>query len=121
MRRIPEEVRSVVTGQLGLLWDSLDGYSWDGGKAQLNRANTQRKNAGIGMRMSATTRFRLLIRTAYSSEPAEAQKTVDATAIQSDQVEAALVASKTVWISPVLRCMRHWQEAVRSSARATTA
>src|SRR5580700_9655229 len=76
---------------------------------------------GIGMRMSATTRFRLLIRTAYSSEPAEAQKTVDATAIQSDQVEAALVASKTVWISPVLRCMRHWQEAVRSSARTTTA
>jgi hypothetical protein len=31
MPRIPAEVRSFVTGQLGLLWDSSDGYSWDGG------------------------------------------------------------------------------------------
>ena len=31
MPRIPAEVRSFVTGQLGLLWDSSDGYSWEGG------------------------------------------------------------------------------------------
>jgi hypothetical protein len=28
--QIPEEVRLFVTGQLGLLWDPSDAYSWQG-------------------------------------------------------------------------------------------
>lgn len=30
MPQIPEEVRSFVAGQLGLLWDYSDAYSWHG-------------------------------------------------------------------------------------------
>ena len=30
MPQIPEEVRAFVAGQLGLLWDSSESYSWHG-------------------------------------------------------------------------------------------
>jgi hypothetical protein len=42
MPQIPEEVRSFVAGQLGLLWDSSEAYSWQGSTYDYHLAQIRR-------------------------------------------------------------------------------
>jgi hypothetical protein len=43
--QIPEEVRSFVAGQLGLLWDSSDAHSWHGSTYDYHLAQIRQHTA----------------------------------------------------------------------------
>jgi Domain of unknown function (DUF4158) len=51
MPRIPEEVRSFVAGQLGLLWDCSEAYSWQGSTRDYHPAQIRQQT---GWRFSTT-------------------------------------------------------------------
>jgi TnpA family transposase len=51
MPRIPEEVRSFVAGQLGLLWDCSEAYSWQGSTRDYHLAQIRQQT---GWRFSTT-------------------------------------------------------------------
>ena len=42
MPQIPEEIRAFVAGQLGLLWDSSEAYSWHGSTLDYHLAQIRR-------------------------------------------------------------------------------
>ena len=47
MPQIPEEVRAFVAGQLGLLWDSSDAYTWHGSTLDYHRRKSVSTAAGV--------------------------------------------------------------------------